>query len=79
IRSRWTSPRTDLVFEVDQAYRFTRKITDAGAGITWSTTQKNGYMSADEMQIMLEIQRRIENDEEYMAYERPNGAYLLKQ
>ncbi|MBQ4857818.1 hypothetical protein [Pseudoalteromonas sp. MMG007] len=79
IRSRWSVAKTDLVFGVEQAYRFTRKITDAGAGITWSTTQKNGYMGTDEMQIMRKIQRRIENDEEYMPYERPNGAYLLKQ
>jgi len=79
IRTKWSVAKVDLVFEVEQAYRFTRRIYDAGASITWSTTQDGGYMSTDEMQIMLEIQRRIENNEEYMPYERPNGAYLLKQ
>jgi len=79
IRATWSSSRSDLVFGIEQAYRFTRKITDAGAGITWSTTQDDGYMSADEMDIMLEIENRISQSpkQSYQAYERPEGAYLI--
>ena len=79
IRSTWSSSRSDLVFGIEQAYRFTRKITDAGAGITWSTTQDEGYMSADEMDIMIEIENRITQTPKanYEAYQRPVGAYLL--
>jgi len=79
IRSTWSSSRSDLVFGIEQAYRFTRKITDAGAGITWSTTQDEGYMSADEMDIMIEIENRITQTPKanYEIYQRPVGAYLL--
>ena len=71
--------RYSLVFEIEQAYRFTRNYTDAGAGITWSTTEKNGYIRADEMEIMLEIEDRMSQKRkpEYEAYERPRGAKLL--
>ena len=78
IRARWSVAKTELIFEIEQAYRFTRKITDAGAAMTWSTTQKNGYMSIDEMEIMLEIESRINKNQSYEAYERPNGASLLE-
>ncbi|MDQ2044939.1 hypothetical protein NRL14_14475 [Pseudoalteromonas sp. 20-92] len=78
IRARWSVAKTELIFEIEQAYRFTRKITDAGAAMTWSTTQKNGYMSIDEMEIMLEIENRINKNQSYEAYERPNGASLLE-
>ena len=78
IRARWSVARASLIFEIEQAYRFTRKITDAGAGITWSTTQKNGYMSADEMKIMRKIEKRVNKNQDYEAYKRPKGAYLLK-
>jgi len=81
IRETWSVARSDLVFEVEQAYRFTRTITDGGAAMTWSTTQDNGYMSADEMKIMVEIERRISQTpmEDYQPYERPEGAYLLSE
>ncbi len=77
IRARWSVAKTDLVFEIEQAYRFTQKLTNAGAAMTWSTTQVNGYMSTDEMEIMLEIENRINKNQDYEAYERPNGASLL--
>jgi len=79
IRSTWSSSRSDLVFGIEQAYRFTRKITDAGAGITWSTTQDKGYLSTDEMDIMIEIENRITQTPKanYETYQRPVGAYLL--
>ena len=81
ISETWSNTRSDIVFEVEQAYRFTRTITDGGAAMTWSTTQDNGFMSADEMEIMVEIQNRISQTpkESYEAYKRPEGAKLLSE
>jgi len=79
IRDSWSGSTADLVFEIEQAYRFTRTITDGGAAMTWSTTQSKGYMTADEMEIMVEINDRMTQSpkEDYIEYERPEGAYLL--
>lgn len=79
IRKTW-STGTNMVFNIEQAYRFTRKITDAGAGITWSTTEKDGHLRARDMEMMLEIEDRMSQKRkpDYEAYERPSGAYLLQ-
>lgn len=79
IRDSWSGSTADLVFEVEQAYRFVRTITDGGATMTWSTTQSNGAMPDDEMEIMIEINDRMTRSPkaDYEAYERPEGAYLL--
>jgi len=79
IRDSWSGSNAELMFGVEQAYRFVRTITDGGAAMTWSTTQKRGYMSADEMDIMIEINNRMTQDPkpDYDAYERPEGAYLV--
>lgn len=80
IRERWSVARRKLIFEVEQAYRFVRKITDAGASMTWSTTQTNGYMTADEMKIMKEINKRMTQNPKpaFQPYKRPKGAHLVK-
>jgi len=79
IRDRWSGSNAKLMFDVEQAYRFTRTITDGGAAITWSTTQKKGYMTQDEMKIMMKINDRIMQSPkvEYKPYKRPKGAYIL--
>jgi len=79
IRDSWSVYSADLVFEVEQAYRFTRTITDGGAAMTWSTTERKGYMSKDEMEIMVEINARMTQrpKEDYEEYDRPRGAKLL--
>jgi len=79
IRETW-STGTDMVFNIEQAYRFTRKITDAGAGLTWSTTEKDGHLRGQDMEMMLEIENRMsqKKPQDYEVYERPSGAYLLK-
>jgi len=79
IRERWSVPSADLVFEVEQAYRFVRTFTDAGACITWSTTISNGFITDDEMEIMLELNDRMleEPKPDYITYVRPDGAYLV--
>jgi len=79
IRDSWSGSSAELMFEVEQAYRFVRKITDGGAAMTWSTTQKRGYMPADEMEIMVEINDRMTQSPkaDYELYVRPEGAYLV--
>ena len=79
IREQWSVASADLVFEVEQAYRFVRTFTDAGATITWSTTITDGSISDDEMNIMLEINDRMLQSPkpDYEPYVRPAGAYLV--
>jgi len=79
IRKKWSVASADLVFEVEQAYRFVRTFTDAGATMTWSTTITNGLITADEMAIMQEINDRMVQmpKPDYEAYVRPEGAFLV--
>ncbi len=79
IRERWSVASADLVFEVEQAYRFVRTFTDAGASITWSTTITNGSITDDEMEIMREVNDRMLQSPkpDYEPYVRPEGAYLV--
>lgn len=79
IRSSWSGSNAKLMFDVEQAYRFVRRITDGGAAITWSTTQKKGYMPAAEMKIMTKINKRMSRTPkaDYKVYKRPVGAYLV--
>lgn len=79
MRFSWSGSRSKLMFDTEQAYRFVRKITDGGAAITWSTTQKNGYMPDEELAIMSEISKRMleEPKPDYVPYVRPKGAHLV--
>ena len=79
IREQWSVARAALVFEVEQAYRFVRTFTDAGATLTWSTTITNGAITPDEMTIMQEINNRMLQSPkpDYIPYARPPGAYLV--
>ncbi|MEP5600841.1 MAG: hypothetical protein ABJL44_07430, partial [Algibacter sp.] len=84
IRKQWHSPRTDLVFEIEQAYRYIKSVTDAGAAITFANTidyglSDPGYMMADEMAIMKEINDRLLMTivPNYIPYSRPVGAFLV--
>lgn len=79
IRERWSVARVDLVFEVEQAYRFVRTFVDPGAAITWSTTITDGFITNDEMVIMQEINDRMLQSPkpDYESYVRPEGAYLV--
>lgn len=76
IRAEWTDANEELVFGVEQAYRFVRVFSDAGAAITWSTTTSQGYTSTDELTILKEIDRRISQPikEPAEPYVRPEGA-----
>ncbi len=84
IRERWHVPTQDLVFETEQAYRYVRTVVDGNASITFANTTddglvKAGYMMADEMAIMKEINTRLLSNPipNYEPYVRPEGAYLL--
>ncbi|CAH8283028.1 putative secreted protein (Por secretion system target) [Mariniflexile fucanivorans] len=79
IRQQWSVARADLIFEVEQAYRFVRTFTDAGAAITWSTTITDGSITPDEMTIMQEINDRmmLSSKPDYIPYVRPEGAHLV--
>ncbi|WP_178984316.1 T9SS type A sorting domain-containing protein [Winogradskyella helgolandensis] len=79
IRERWSVANADLVFEVEQAYRFVRTLTDAGGTITYSTTITDGFITEDEMAIMQDINDRMVQTPkpDYIPYVRPEGAYLV--
>jgi len=76
----WTPPSGTLMFtDVEQAYRIVRRLTDAGAAITWSTSNQFGKMSTDEMEILEEVDRRLQMAPkmDYIPYSRPAGEVLV--
>ena len=83
IRKRWHVPSQPIVFGTEDAYRFVRRITDAGAAMAFATTTddkvRKGHMMTDEMTIMKEIDRRLrmEPEPDYIPYTRPPGARLV--
>ncbi len=79
MRMKWTSPKAKLMFDVEQAYRFVRTLTDANCAITWGNTNTNGLITRDEMQVMKEIDRRMQMKPmpDYVPYKRPIGAKLV--
>ena len=85
MRERWHVPSRPLVFvDREQVYRFTRKITDANAGVTFASTttdlgDKKGYMMADEMVLFKAVNDRLAMTDvpDYEPYVRPEGAYLV--
>ncbi|MDW5289709.1 hypothetical protein [Formosa sp. PL04] len=79
MRMKWTSPSADLMFDKEQAYRFVRTLTDSGCAITWGNTNTNGFITKDEMDIMKDIDRRLQMKPmpDYIPYKRPVGAKLV--
>ncbi|MEP1490149.1 MAG: hypothetical protein ABJK28_17150, partial [Algibacter sp.] len=84
MRERWHSPRVNINFDTEQAYRFVKSITDAGAAVTFANTTDYGvtapgHMMADEMVIMQEINDRLlmTTVPDYIPYTRPLGAFLV--
>ena len=79
IRQQWSVASANLIFETEQAYRFVRTFTDAGAAITLSTTITDGLITADEMVIMQDINDRMVQlpKPDYEPYVRPEGAFLV--
>jgi len=84
MRDKWHVSSANLIFGIEDGYRFTRTLVDAKAGITFATTindkgNEKGYISTDEMLIMKEINDRLLSIPmtDYEPYERPEGAHLV--
>ena len=78
IRATWSSERSDLMFDNNQAYRFAKRITDAGGAVTFSnTTSTDGTTSDDEVEILEFINEQFELNADATVYERPLGAFLV--
>jgi len=87
IRDKWHSPNASLMFGIEDAYRFTKQIVNAGGGVTFATTisrwesnsNNKGYMMSDEMEIMKEVNDRLLSVPmaDCEPYVRPEGAYLV--
>ena len=84
IRDRWHVSSANLIFGIEDAYRFSKILIDAKAGITFANTISNanadeGHIMADEMVIMKAINDRLLSNPipDYEPYVRPEGAYLV--
>ncbi|QXP65547.1 T9SS type A sorting domain-containing protein [Polaribacter sp. AHE13PA] len=78
IRATWSSERSDLMFDNEQAYRFAKRITDAGGSVTFSnTTAKDGTTSEDEVEILTFMDQQFAINADATVYERPEGAFLV--
>ena len=78
IRSTWSSERSDLMFGGEQAYRFVKRITDAGGAVTFSTTtDTDGTTMEDEETVLKYVNKQFEANEDATKYVRPEGAFLV--
>ncbi len=82
IRRRWSvnNPIIDypIMYDNDQAYRFVKRITDAGGAITFSTTITDGGLPMpDENAVLKHVNAQMEANADYVPYVRPAGAFLV--
>ncbi|MEM1002393.1 MAG: T9SS type A sorting domain-containing protein, partial [Bacteroidota bacterium] len=87
LRNRWTPSSADFMWSgrTNQAYRFVRTLTDAGAAITFSSTLEggpntyDGTISDDEMALLNIIDNRMSSTPKpnVAPYARPEGAFLV--
>lgn len=78
IRSTWSSERSELMFESEQAYRFVKTITDAGGSVTFSTTtDNNGTTMEDEEVVLKFVNQQLDANAPASPYIRPEGAFLV--
>jgi len=83
MRDKWHVSSANLIFGTEDAYRFTRTLKDANAGVTFATTiddgNSKGYLMDDEMTIMKTINDRLLSNPmpDYEPYVRPEGAFLV--
>jgi len=79
IRATWSSERSKLMFNKKQAYRFVKKIVDAGGAVTFSTTtDKDGTTMEDEEMILKYVDQQLKINAAPSKYIRPQGASLVK-
>ncbi|WP_430934176.1 hypothetical protein [Saccharicrinis sp. 156] len=78
IRSTWSSEKSNLMFEGEQAYRFVKNITDAGGAVTFSTTtDTDGTTMEDEETVLKYVNQQLEANAAPSEYVRPEGAFLV--
>ncbi|MEH1006461.1 T9SS type A sorting domain-containing protein [Winogradskyella sp. ECml5-4] len=84
IREKWHVSSHPIVFGIEDAYRFTKRLVQANAALTFATTiddtgSDKGYMMDDEMLIMKAINDRLLSIPiaECEPYVRPEGAHLV--
>lgn len=78
IRATWSSERTELMFDGEQAYRFVKNITDAGGAVTFSTTTDiDGTTMEDEETVLKYVNQQLEANAAPSEYTRPKGAFLV--
>ncbi|TRX44939.1 hypothetical protein FNH22_31610, partial [Fulvivirga sp. M361] len=78
IRRRWSQYDEPLYYDEDQAYRFIKRITDAGGAITFSTTiGPGGIGPADEIAVLKHVDAQLTANADYVPYVRPAGAFLV--
>jgi hypothetical protein len=66
------------MFDKEQAYRFAKRITDAGGSVTFSnTTSTDGTTSGDEVEILTYMDQQFAINADATVYERPEGAFLV--
>lgn len=80
IRATWSSERTELMFDGQQAYRFVKNITDAGGAITFSnTTDTDGTTMEDEEAVLKYVNQQMLANVAASEYVRPEGAFLVSE
>ncbi len=78
IRRRWSQATEPLMYDKDQAYRFVKRIVDAGAAITFSTTiTAGGLATPDEVEVLKHVSSQLAANADYVPYVRPEGAFLV--
>ena len=78
IRATWSSERSTLMFGEEQAYRFVKRITDAGGAVTFSTTtDTDGTTMEDEEEVLKYVDEQLSNGAHPTEYVRPTGAFLI--
>ncbi|MBU2997572.1 hypothetical protein KO500_14075 [Cellulophaga baltica] len=78
IRATWSSERSDLMFDGEQAYRFVKRITDAGGAVTFSTTtDTDGTTMEDEEGVLKYVDEQLSKEAVSTEYVRPEGAFLV--
>ncbi|WP_041264042.1 hypothetical protein [Bernardetia litoralis] len=80
IRATWSSERSDLMFNGEQAYRFVKRITDAGGCVTFSTTtDTDGTTMEDEESVLKYVDEHLSKGATPTKYVRPKEAFLISE
>lgn len=77
MRTAWN--HGELLFSTEQAYRFVRRLTDAGGAITWANTVNGGAMNPQGLGVLKEVDAKMAKHVKppYVTYKRPEHAALI--